>query len=169
MIDPRPLLITTLVLAAAPLASAQPAVAPRSGVRIDWDAYGVPHVAGATDEDAFFGLGYAVAHDRLFQMHYTRLIYEGRTAEFFGAGPNDANLIQDRRARQIGWTRHADKVVRALDPETRGLLQAYADGVNAAVARRHATQPAWAPGSASPATSPASPTTRPRPCTRWRT
>ena len=71
------------------------------------------HITGATDEDAYFGLGYAVAQDRLFQLHYTKIIYEGRTAEFFGAGPGNVNIQHDRKARQIGWARHADTVARS--------------------------------------------------------
>ncbi len=108
-----------------------PLEAPRSGVRIDWDAYGVPHISARSDEDAFFGLGFATAKDRLFQLHYNRIAIQGRTAEFFGPGEVGGNVKQDRIARQIGWARHAQKVVATLDRRTRGLLAAYADGVNA--------------------------------------
>jgi penicillin amidase len=128
---PRTFPVVCLLLLSAASTTLAQGIAPQSGVRIDWDTYGVPHITGATDEDAYFGLGYAVAQDRLFQLYYTKIIYEGRTAEFFGAGPGDVNIQHDRKARQIGWARHADTVIRSLDAESRGLLEAYAAGVNA--------------------------------------
>src|SRR3970040_289640 len=39
---------------------------PRPGVPIRRDAFGVPHVQGATRGDVFFGAGYVTAEDRLF-------------------------------------------------------------------------------------------------------
>jgi len=39
---------------------------PRTGVTIARDAFGVPHVMGATRADVFFGAGYVTAEDRLF-------------------------------------------------------------------------------------------------------
>ena len=41
-------------------------------VKIVRDRYGVPHIFGAKDEDVYFGLGYAQAQDRFFQMDLTR-------------------------------------------------------------------------------------------------
>ena len=35
------------------------------------DEWGIPHVFAETDEGALYGLGYAIAQDRGFQMHYT--------------------------------------------------------------------------------------------------
>src|SRR5689334_21180014 len=40
---------------------------PRPGVTIVRDAYGVPAITAANMEDAWYGVGYAVAQDRLFQ------------------------------------------------------------------------------------------------------
>ncbi|TAH38565.1 MAG: penicillin acylase family protein [Planctomycetota bacterium] len=102
------------------------------------DSHGVAHVFASTDAGAYFGAGYAAAEDRLFQMCWGRLMYQGRVAEFFGAGPQVApgkfqNIEHDRKARLFGWKRHAQKTVAAVDPEVRALLQAYADGVNAYV------------------------------------
>ena len=44
----------------------------------------VPHVFAATDEDLFFGYGYAQAQDRLFQMDLRRRRAHGRLAEVLG-------------------------------------------------------------------------------------
>src|SRR5215208_2189424 len=54
-------------------------------VRIERDADGVPLIAAANDEDAAFGLGFAHAQDRLFQMELQRRYAAGRLAEVFGA------------------------------------------------------------------------------------
>ncbi|MDQ3758879.1 MAG: penicillin acylase family protein, partial [Actinomycetota bacterium] len=41
---------------------------PRPGVSITRDDFGVPSITGKTEDDAWFGVGYAVAQDRLFQL-----------------------------------------------------------------------------------------------------
>jgi len=99
------------------------------------DEWGAPHVFAETDRGALFGLGWATAEDRLFQMVRSRLMAQGRVAEFFGPGfvpgGGEANVDHDRAARLSGWWRHAVRATALLDPETLGLLQAYSDGVNA--------------------------------------
>ena len=45
---------------------------PRPGVTIVRDSYGVPAITGATDYDAWWGVGYAVSQDRLFQLELFR-------------------------------------------------------------------------------------------------
>jgi penicillin G amidase len=45
----------------------------------------VPHIFGPTDEDVFFGLGFAHAQDRLWQMTLMRRTAQGRLSEIFGA------------------------------------------------------------------------------------
>src|SRR5438477_5821523 len=58
--------------------------APRPGVSISRDAFGVAHVVGATRGDVFFGAGYATAEDRLFLADALRHIGRGRFSEFAG-------------------------------------------------------------------------------------
>jgi len=48
------------------------------------DHANVPHVFGETDSDVFFGLGYAHAQDRLWQMIMLRRTAQGRLSEVFG-------------------------------------------------------------------------------------
>lgn len=91
------------------------------------DSYGVPHVLADTDADAFFGLGFVHAQDRLWQMEMTRRRAQGRQAELFGPDMLDA----DRRARILRFYRSAREDFENLDPGTQIFLQAYADGVNA--------------------------------------
>ena len=49
------------------------------------DAYGIPHVTAETAADAWLGMGYACARDRMFQMDYDRRRACGRWAEIAGA------------------------------------------------------------------------------------
>ena len=43
-------------------------------------------------------------------------------------------LDNDRRMRTFGWARAASRIAAKLDPGTRGLLEAYCEGVNASFA-----------------------------------
>lgn len=105
-------------------------------VEIVRDALGVPHVFGETEEAALFGLGYATAQDRLFQMDLHRRYMRGRLAETFGGPDVDALIAHDTKMRTIGYGRHAEQVLAHPDfpAETRALLEAYAAGVNAYLA-----------------------------------
>jgi len=99
-------------------------------VEIVRDNANVPHIMGATDADVFFGLGYAHAQDRLWQMTLLRRTAQGRLSEVFGA----PTLKVDRLLWRMDLYRLAMESVAAQDPETLAALQAYADGVNARLA-----------------------------------
>ena len=73
---------------------------PRSGVQIVRGPYGVPSITGATDFDAWWGVGYAVAQDRLFQLELFRRATSGRLAEILG----DSFLADDLIARRDYYT-----------------------------------------------------------------
>src|SRR3989454_2597884 len=57
---------------------------PRAGVTVARDAFGVPHVMGATRGDVFFGAGYVTAEDRLFLADALRNMGRGRFTQFAG-------------------------------------------------------------------------------------
>ena len=96
--------------------------------------WGIPHVFAETDAGAFYGLGYATAHDRAFQMTYSLRIIQGRLSEVVGEvrsrSGNATSLDHDRKMRTFGFHRAAKRVAAQLDAETISLLQAYCDGVN---------------------------------------
>jgi len=94
------------------------------------DRYGIPHIFAKSMADASFGLGYAHAQDRLWQMEMNRRIAAGRLAEVLGP----AALPTDRFLRTLGIRRAAEANLRGFDPGTRKLLEAYAAGVNAFLA-----------------------------------
>jgi len=102
------------------------------------DARGVAHVRAATDHDLFFAEGYAMGSDRLFQMDMTRRYVTGRLSEMLGAG----TIRVDRRMRVFGVAQLAQRAFDASSPEERGLLSAFADGINAA-SEREPTPPEY--------------------------
>lgn len=95
-------------------------------VKVLRDAYGVPHILAQNEHDLFFAQGYVHAQDRLWQMDLERRAALGRLSEVLGS----ATLKYDRLFRTAGLARIADSIEAALHPESRRILQAYADGVN---------------------------------------
>ena len=55
-------------------------------VEIIRDVFGVPHITARNEPDLFFGMGYAMAQDRLWQMEVFRRLGLGRLSEVFGEG-----------------------------------------------------------------------------------
>lgn len=96
-------------------------------VEIIRDNANVPHITGATDEDVYFGLGFAHAQDRLWQMTIMRRTAQGRLSELFGP----RTLKIDDLLRRFDLYTLSVKSLSAQDPETMAALQAYARGVNA--------------------------------------
>ncbi len=96
-------------------------------VEIVRDTANVPHILGQTDPDVFFGLGYAHAQDRLWQMTILRRTAQGRLSEVFG----QRTVSIDKLLRRFDLYGLAHRSVAAQDDYTKAALQAYAAGVNA--------------------------------------
>ena len=109
----------------------------KAPVEIVRDRYGVPHIHASSVEDAQFGLGFAHAQDRLWQMEMNRRIGSGRLSEALGAATLDA----DKFLRTLGVRRAAEATLKSLSPEARAQLDAYAAGVNAFLAQRSGPLP----------------------------
>ena len=93
------------------------------------NTHNVPHIFGQSDADAYFGLGYAHAQDRLWQMTLLRRTAQGHLSELFG----NRTLRTDELLRRLGLYRAATRSVAAQDPETLAMLRAYSAGVNARI------------------------------------
>lgn len=89
--------------------------------------YGVVHITAGADNDAYFGIGYAHAQDRLWQMDFLRRVGRGRLSEMFGR----RTLEQDIFLRAMRFDSIASALARHISPESRAVLQAYTNGVNA--------------------------------------
>jgi len=99
-------------------------------VEIVRDNANVPHIFGGNDADTFFGLGYAHAQDRLWQMVTLRRTVQGRLSEVFGA----RTIEIDKLMRRFALYDLARRSVAAQDAATQEALTAYAAGVNARLA-----------------------------------
>ncbi|UWQ34800.1 penicillin acylase family protein [Leisingera sp. M527] len=101
-----------------------------SPVEIVRDNANVPHIFGsfgASDEDVYFGLGYAHAQDRLWQMAVMRRTAKGRLSEIFGT----RTVETDTYLRRLDIYRLAQESAAVQSPEAMTALKAYAAGVNA--------------------------------------
>lgn len=96
-------------------------------VEIIRDNASVPHIFGETDADVFYGLGFAHAQDRLWQLMMLRRTAQGRLSEIFG----ERTLRTDELLRRLDIYPLATRAVERQDDRTRAMLQAYSDGVNA--------------------------------------
>ncbi len=96
-------------------------------VEIVRDRWGVPHIYGSSERDLFFAQGYVHAQERLFQMEIARRVAQGRLSEIFG----EMALETDRMVRTFGFGRLAREEWARIPDDLRGILTAYADGVNA--------------------------------------
>lgn len=99
-------------------------------VEIVRDNANVPHIFGSGDRDVFFGLGYAHAQDRLWQMTMLRRTAQGRLSEVFGA----RTLEIDKLLRRLDLYRLSQASVDVQSGPAREALEAYAAGVNARLA-----------------------------------
>jgi penicillin amidase len=90
------------------------------------DGSGVPHIYGDSMTDLARAQGYVHAQERFFEMDVRRHSTAGRIAELVGA----QGLDSDKVVRTMGWRRVAEEELPTLKPQTRQMLQAYADGVN---------------------------------------
>jgi penicillin amidase len=97
-------------------------------VEIIRDNWGVPHVFARNESDLFFGLGYTMAQDRLWQMEFYRRVGQGRLSEIFGREA----LEVDRFFRTLAATR----TNRSLPQDLVFMTDAFAAGVNAYIENR---------------------------------
>ncbi|MGH0034817.1 MAG: penicillin acylase family protein [Myxococcota bacterium] len=109
-------------------------VGTQAAVEVWRDGEGWPRILATSDSDAWFGLGFVHAQDRLDQMLWLRRLAHGRAAARIG----EAGLAADRLARTLDFTGLAREAVDHLGDDERGLLEAYARGVNARLARLRA-------------------------------
>ncbi|MFD1612269.1 penicillin acylase family protein [Sphingomonas tabacisoli] len=93
------------------------------------DPYGVPHIRAGSIPDAFFGQGYVVARDRLFQIDLSHRREMGRLAEAFGPefAPHDAV------ARLFHYRGDLNKELASVAPHIVACARAYVAGINARI------------------------------------
>jgi len=90
------------------------------------DEFGTPHVFADSNYGVFYGYGYVVAEDRLYQMEMLKRTVTGRVAEVLG----DEFASLDVHIRTGYDLPSVRRQIRALSESDLELLQAYADGMN---------------------------------------
>ena len=100
-------------------------------VEVLFDQRGIPRIYSQTDADAVRALGWLHAGERLFQMELLRRVARGELAELIGEGA----LEMDFMHRSLGFARRVEDKNPELTPETRALVEAYVDGINAWIAQ----------------------------------
>lgn len=95
-------------------------------IKIERDQNGIPNIQASSLEDAFFGLGYVHAQDRLFQLDILRRTAEGSLAEILGEDALDIDIF----AKNIGFSHHASLSYSDLSNKSKILLKRYTDGIN---------------------------------------
>lgn len=120
--------LTSVAQADGPNQQVQNVAAEQRGkVDIVRDGYGVPHIYSDSVFGLFYGFGYALAEDQLFQMEMLRRTSTGRVAEVFGP----KYLEHDRRTRSGYSPAAMARQYAALEPDDRALFEGYAAGYNA--------------------------------------
>jgi penicillin amidase len=100
---------------------------PMPGVTIVRDGYGVPSITGNTDQELWWGAGFATAEDRLFELEIFRRATTGHLAEVLGA----SYLPMDIEVRRDFYTPdELTALYKTLPPSFQARYSAYADGIN---------------------------------------
>ncbi len=99
-------------------------------VVVNFDTYGIPHIAAHDEEDMYYAFGYLHAQERLFQMEMVKRLVNGRLAEIIGPDL----LKTDQYMRTLGFAqvgkRAADKYLKTTDEKYQKMALAYIDGIN---------------------------------------
>ncbi|MDP9414586.1 MAG: penicillin acylase family protein [Pseudomonadota bacterium] len=93
------------------------------------DHWGVPHIRARSKADAFFGQGYVVARDRLFQLDLGHRRSMGRMAE--ALGPEFA--LHDHAERLFHFRGDLQAELAKVPPEVLACARGYVAGVNARI------------------------------------
>jgi penicillin G amidase len=107
-----------------------------AAVEIIRDIDAVPHIYAQNKLDAYWGLGYLHAQDRLWQMGLQRRVLQGRLAQLFGP----SLISQDHFLRALGVYRAAQSAWESLPSEPKQIINAYVAGINAFVATHNGSQ-----------------------------
>ena len=109
-------------------------------VRIIRDTYGLPHIFASNEPDAMYGLGYATAQDRLYQIFTTMYTAEGRLTELTG---RKDNLEGDILFRSFRFKWRAETLFNDMKPELRELASHYCRGINDLIQENRENVPEW--------------------------
>ncbi|MFB8082377.1 penicillin acylase family protein [Streptomyces sp. NPDC056013] len=107
------------------------------------DAWGVPHLRAADQDELAFAQGRVTARDRAWQLEVERHRAQGTTAAFLGAAELGWDTFA-RRSRLADTARRCYERLEREDPATAAWVRAYVDGVNDGLAEGAARAPEFA-------------------------
>jgi acyl-homoserine lactone acylase PvdQ len=105
------------------------------------DTWGVPHIYADREEDGWYALGYATAHDELEFILRITLAARGDAAAALGK----EGLAFDQASRLWRHKIEARDGLARLSPELKRNYERWAEGFNRYVTEHPAEVPAWAP------------------------
>jgi len=108
----------------------------RNEVILVRDNFGVPHVYAKNLYGLYYGYGYAIATDRLFQMEMAKRTVLGKVSEVLG--PDYINF--DKSIRSNYSPSSIKKQLEALPKKYKDIFEGYADGMNARIEEVLASQ-----------------------------
>ncbi|MBP2581289.1 penicillin amidase [Streptomyces sp. PvR006] len=107
------------------------------------DAWGVPHLRAADQDELAFAQGRVTARDRAWQLEVERHRAQGTTAAFLGAAEIGWDTFA-RRSRLADTARRCFERLEREDAATAAWVRAYVDGVNDGLAEGAARAPEFA-------------------------
>ena len=97
-------------------------------IKIYTDEYGFPHIKANSLEDAYFGLGFSQAKNRLWQIDMNRRIARGTLSELFG----NKTLETDKFMRSMGHNEFSIKQSKYVEENSKyyNVIKAFIEGIN---------------------------------------
>ncbi|MEA3287192.1 MAG: penicillin acylase family protein [Candidatus Marinimicrobia bacterium] len=108
----------------------------KKNIEIWRDENGTPHVSAQSLEDMYWGQGYVHGRDRGMQILLMRILGQGRGSELLDA--SDDMLAIDTFFRRMNWRDKTAPELEKLSAKNAQYLNAYCDGINAALAEKTA-------------------------------
>lgn len=99
---------------------------PKNLITIKRDSFGTPHIYAKDSFGLFYGYGYAVATDRLFQMEMSKRTGLGTVAEVLGPDYLQYDIATHSRFNP----ENIRQQIAQLSPEDRAIFEGYAAGFN---------------------------------------
>lgn len=100
-----------------------------NSVVIKRDVYGTPHIYAEDDYHLFYGYGYVLAEDRLYQLEMLKRSTQGTVAEVLGGDYAEF----DKNQRTLFWPDDIREQMSSVDANTQALFKGFAAGINARI------------------------------------
>lgn len=106
-------------------------------VKIWQDEVGTPHVVASSTYGAFFGYGYCLSRDRMFQLELLRRSTEGTLSEVFGADFIEADFMARRDSVPFS---ELEEGLSSCNVKFLTSLRGFTEGINRAIAESRQKQ-----------------------------